>query len=603
MSYLATSTVSQRISLGVAALLLGLAGSVSAATPLKLSGSIGGQVRNAAGVTQMGATVVLYNRYDRVIRQALTRQDGSFLFDALLPDLYSVRVSLASFIPAFKRNISVQPGFHSVLNINMAGLLSTIEFVSVSPANGSLMSEDWKWVLRSAQATRPVLRFTTPDIGIFQDQKPRMSMFSETRGILKVSAGDTSSFATPGAQSDLGTAFALATSLFGSNQIEFSGNFGYSARTGLPTAGFRTKYMRADGGGKTPEFIVTMHQISLPARGSFAQPGDSPSLRTLSATMIDEFTPMDDVRVEYGVTGESVSLWNRLNTISPFARVTYDLGTRGSLQVAYSSGANATELAGREANQAGREDVPLNRDLAELAALPRVSMRDGNARVQRTENAEIGYTKVTGSRIYSVGVYHERVSNAAMILAGAGDLYALDVLPDLGSQSSVFNIGRFSRWGYLASASQTFGDHIEIALSYGRGGALTTQGRDLETEDVDELRRMVRVQERNWASARIAGTAPATGTKIAASYGWADYRSLMPSHLFLTQRFSPEPGLNILVRQPLPSFGGVPGRFEATAELRNMLEQGYLPVTTADGRTMLLTNAPRAVRGGLSFIF
>ena len=77
----------------------------------------------------------------------------------------------------------------------------------------------------------------------------------------------------------------------------------------------------------------------------------------------------------------------------------------------------------------------------------------------------------------------------------------------------------------------------------------------------------------------------------------------MPGHLFLTQSLAAEPGVNISIRQPLPSVGGVPGRFEATAELRNMLEQGYLPVTTSDGRALVLTNAPRAVRGGLSFIF
>jgi hypothetical protein len=101
----------------------------------------------------------------------------------------------------------------------------------------------------------------------------------------------------------------------------------------------------------------------------------------------------------------------------------------------------------------------------------------------------------------------------------------------------------------------------------------------------------------------VSATAPVTGTRISASYGWADYRSLMPAHLFLTQRFGSEPGLNIFIRQPFPSIGGVPGRFEATAEFRNMLEQGYLPITTTDGRVMVLTNAPRAVRGGLSFIF
>ena len=50
----------------------------------------------------MGATVFLYNRYDRVIRRAFTDPKGRFPFESLLPDLYSVRVSQA-FVPAFKR--------------------------------------------------------------------------------------------------------------------------------------------------------------------------------------------------------------------------------------------------------------------------------------------------------------------------------------------------------------------------------------------------------------------------------------------------------------------------------------------------------------------
>lgn len=552
----------------------------------------------------MGATVVLYNRYDRSIRQMLTNADGAFLFDSLLPDLYSVRVTLASFIPAFKRNILVEPGFQSMLTINMASIFSSIEFVSATPVKGALMSDDWKWVLRSSQATRPVLRFNGEALGI-PVSRPRMTnIFSETRGIVKVSAGDATSFAASGAQADLGTAFAVATSLFGSNQLQLSGNFGYSAHTGLPTAGFRTKFMRNDGAGKTPEITVTMHQVYLPTRGGFGSGGqDAPSLRTMSVTMLDEIALLDNIRIEYGISGESISLANRLNTLSPFARLTYDLGDRGSLQVAYSSGATATELAAHGSEQPAREEIPLNRDLSALASLPRVSISNDRARTQRTENVEIGYSKVSGSRSYSVGLYHERVADGALILAGANGMFEGDILPDLGSQSSVFNIGKFNRWGYLASVTQSLGDHLEVAVAYGRGGALTTAGRELSSADADELRKLVQVQERNWANVRVSGTAPVVGTRVIASYGWADYRSLMPSHLFLAQRFSPEPGLNIFIRQPLPSFGGVPGRFEATAELRNLLEQGYLPVTSTNGNTMLLTNAPRALRGGLSFIF
>ena len=41
---------------------------------------------------------------------------------------------------------------------------------------------------------------------------------------------------------------------------------------------------------------------------------------------------------------------------------------------------------------------------------------------------------------------------------------------------------------------------------------------------------------------------------------------------------------------------------EATAELRNILAQGYLGLNTSGGHLLLVDN-PRSVRGGLAFIF
>ncbi len=46
----------------------------------------------------------------------------------------------------------------------------------------------------------------------------------------------------------------------------------------------------------------------------------------------------------------------------------------------------------------------------------------------------------------------------------------------------------------------------------------------------------------------------------------------------------------------------MPGRLEATAELQNGLAQGYMPVTQG-GQQVTLVQSPRALRGGLSFIF
>ncbi|HBY64326.1 MAG TPA: hypothetical protein DEH78_31265 [Solibacterales bacterium] len=95
---------------------------------------------------------------------------------------------------------------------------------------------------------------------------------------------------------------------------------------------------------------------------------------------------------------------------------------------------------------------------------------------------------------------------------------------------------------------------------------------------------------------------PGAGTRLTASYLWTDYRSLTPVHAYMTQSYVPLTGLNVSVRQPIPRPSGIPGRLEASAEFRNLLAQGYLPLSS-DARRLLLIQSPRAMRGGLSFIF
>jgi hypothetical protein len=76
----------------------------------------------------------------------------------------------------------------------------------------------------------------------------------------------------------------------------------------------------------------------------------------------------------------------------------------------------------------------------------------------------------------------------------------------------------------------------------------------------------------------------------------------MAGNLYSTQDYRPLPGLNLHFRQPLP-HGGLPWRMEATADIRNMLAQGYASLGMAGGQRMLLVDTPRCFRGGVSFIF
>ena len=50
-----------------------------AASEIKLTGSLLGSVKDSSGVPQMGATVLLFNRYDKVVEKAITNLRGDFL--------------------------------------------------------------------------------------------------------------------------------------------------------------------------------------------------------------------------------------------------------------------------------------------------------------------------------------------------------------------------------------------------------------------------------------------------------------------------------------------------------------------------------------------
>jgi hypothetical protein len=323
--------------------------------------------------------------------------------------------------------------------------------------------------------------------------------------------------------------------------------------------------------------------------------------------VLDKFDVTDDLHLEYGFNLESVSFLQRLNYASPFARATYEMGDKGAVRVAFSSGMQPAELAARVGepawNGSAERGADLNQEIAALSLLPRVSLRDAQVRVQRTETFEIGFQRVEGSRTYSAGVYSEDVSNAAFTMSSAGAFVpASDLLPELGSASNVFDVGDYRRLGYNVPVTQTLGEHLDVSMSVGRAGALLADSQPAASSDASELRGLIRTAQRSWLTARASATLPISGTHLTGAYGWTDSRALMPAHLFLTQKLTQDVGWNVSLRQPLPMFLGLPGRLEATAELRNLLAQGYLTLRQPNG-TALLTSSPSAVRGGLSIIF
>ncbi|MDE3198298.1 MAG: carboxypeptidase regulatory-like domain-containing protein [Acidobacteriota bacterium] len=572
---------------------------------IRFSGQLGGLVTDSGGRPQAGAVVMLLNRQDKVLQRAATDIGGTFAFADLLPDIYAVRVSLASFVPAIRDRVPVKPGMRSLLEVNLSRVFSTVQLLNSVPAPGGLMDDDWKWTLRSNAALRPILRMF-PAVATLPGSTPAShpAMFSDSAGILRISASDGGQTIGDTGEADLGTQFAFATSLKGGSRVQVSGNLGYGATTGTPAAGLRTTFSR-EIGGTTPAVSFTMRQLYIPFRsgqtlGLAGGDNSMPTLRTMSLSYADKRELGDSLTAEYGFEMDNVSFLDRLHYLSPYARLNYAIG-KGSLFVSWTSGNARPELG---VSSDGR-DADLQRDLTALSVLPRVTLENGATQVQRGDDYEIGVSQKIGSREYRVSAYDERISNTALMIAnpdaGLG-IFQGDLVPDLFSNSAIFNAGTFDAVGYMASVTQDLGEDYKISATFGSLGMLAARPNAL-IGSADDLRAALDSANRPAFTLRASGIVRRAGTRFMASYQWTNYRYAMPLPQYSTDEARPDPGLNFMVRQPIPGPPGVPWRIEASAEIRNLLAQGYLPVAVAGGQQLLLVNTPRTFRGGLAFVF
>ncbi len=609
-------------------------GYIQAATPVRFSGAVSGLVTDSSGRPQPGAAVLLLNQQERLLQKVYTDLSGNFSFGDLLPDLYSVQVSMASFVTASRQKVAVKPGMRSLLEVSLSRMFSSIQVVSTVPAPGGLMSDEWKWTLRADSALRPVLRLLPEAAGtkaatssvpassamssvsatvssVSANTGPstsgsatRTAIFHDSSGLVRISASDSALTDAAADEADMGTQFAFATSLFNRSQVQVSGDLGYGSTTGQPAAAIRTTF-RHEIAGDMPSVSFTMRQMNAAAHvgqsmmGGPTGEGPLPMLRTLSVSMNNRMQLSDALSIQYGSELDTISFLNRMQYFSPWAKVTYAT-QHGHLDMVFTSG-NAQPGLSRDA--AYKSDG-LQSELAALSMLPRLSERDGEVKVQRGDDYEIGYSAISGAMEYRISGYHQYVSNSTLTIANPdASLFSGDLLPSMFASSALFDEGTISNSGYTVSATRTLNPNHKVTVAYGTLGVMTPDLDGLSLRDAESLRAAMETANRGAATVRAEGAFRKIGTRYVASYQYADLKAAVPMANYSTQPDRVEPGLNIAIRQPIPFFMGIAGHVEATAEMRNLLAQGYLPMAMADGRQILIVNNPRVFRGGLAFIF
>jgi hypothetical protein len=234
--------------------------------------------------------------------------------------------------------------------------------------------------------------------------------------------------------------------------------------------------------------------------------------------------------------------------------------------------------------------------------MPELSYKNGQIEMQRSLSYELGYRKVAGRQTIAISGFSERVSNGRLDVAGDRSvLNPSDLMSDGISATSIYNIGNFTRSGVILSADERLNSFLRGEISCGRIGGFGTSSGSVAGDG--SLTGLLAQRVFNTATAGLNAKLPRSGTRIVGSYWWVDGRAILPQHVFTTQSNGIDPGMNVSFRQPLPTLFGMPGHLELRADLRNLLAQGYLPVDAGNGRTLLLVQAPRAVRGSVNFTF
>ncbi len=540
-----------------------------------LHGKLSGIVVDPEGIPQMGAsvTVLAENSLNAKSLSLVTNDRGLFSTSELLPGLYTVRVTLAGFLPVIERHIRVDADLTTLLKVQLDSVFSSIERLRARPVTPP-EPDDWTWILRTSAATRPVLRLVDGELVVAMQRAGAESASPRRpQGRIELTSGAR----RPGSPSNLSdapaTAFAYQQSLGHTGRLLLAGQASYERSA---AAGFAAVWLPYGETGYGPQTTLVMRQADL---------GKGLRFRGVRAAHRGELALGDRLSLNYGAEFIVVGLGSSTSSLRPFGELVYELGRDWRASLIYA----ARPWAG-----AGRNSLDLEGVVEQLDTFPAVMLRDGKPAIEGGRHTELAIEHLMGpSTSLVASVFRESSRHTAVF--GRGRAANADFLQDYFSDAFIYDGGALNSWGTRLALHHRFSEDFEVALIYAWAGALTPQ----ESFADEDVREGFAAQNRHSLAARLSARLEGSGTRLSASYKWIGGAVVTRQDAYGEVVHQVEPHLNVTVRQPVPFTGG---RFEALADFRNLLAEGYVPITTTDGRVVLIP-ALRSFRTGFSFQF
>ena len=567
-----------RVALGLLLLLTALAAlPVHAAPPY---GKLTGVVVDPAGIPQMGATVwvLAETAGGPAPLQLLTNERGLFSTERVPPGLYSVRVTLAGFLPTVQPHVRIVANLATILKIELDSVFSSLDRLRRRP-DQPMQEDEWMWVLRTSPGTRPVLRLVEGEV-VLEGETPQGETAKKQKphGRMELTAGAR----RPGSASNLAdapsSAFAYEQKIGHNARLMFAGQVSYEHSA---AGGFATMWLPSGEVGKGPETTLVLRQSKLGPGG--------PTFRGVRFEHSNQLALGDRVTLRYGAEYMLVTLDRSASSLRPRAELTYRVSPAWRASFI---------LASRPWSHAHLPSSALQSALEELDAFPAVLVRDARPVLEGGWHEEIALEHVLGPNASLLAaVFRDSARHTAIF--GRGSTNDPDYLQDFFSNAFAYDGGELSSTGTRIAYRQKFSDELEAALVYAWAAALVPD----EMPSNAELRDALHARHRHSLAARVSTRLPRLRTQLVASYKWISGPVVSRQDPFGEIAFQMDPNLNLSFRQPLPSFSFLPaGRFEALADFRNLLAQGYVPMSTRDGQVVLIP-AFRSFRGGVTFQF
>jgi hypothetical protein len=537
-------------------------------------GAISGYVRDASGIPQMGAVVEIVGTAARTWT-VFTDGAGFYYASDLVPGLYTVKVSAASFLPAWRDKVGLHPGTSTHLNITLNTLLNAMR---VGPLRGTADDDDWKWTLRSV-ANRPVLR-------VFDD--PTLSADKSDRnltGSLSFLAG--SAAGGYGSGSDMNTGFSVERSIFSTDRVGLSGNVGYG--DGLPDSVLRATYSHQMPDGSAPSMGFAIRRFA---------PSDpnlhDASLQAMALSGAEDLSVADVVELKFGSELQTIQFLGRVTAFRPYGSL--DLHVSPNTVVGYSYATTLPSPRDEKAFEAAPADLSEGLNQSD----PRISVADFSQKLESAHHQELNVSQRIGRNNMQLAVFSDRVENTALL--GTGEVTAAGgfLLPDSYSGTFTYAGGTLEAHGLRLVLERKLRSDLTATLDYACGDVLDLAKPDVEIQNAGQF---ISTQRRQAVAAKFSGSIPRTHTRWIASYRWVNGSALTPVDMFNASPGQSDAFLNLFVRQPIPTMGFLPAHMEALIDLRNLLAQGYVPVMGQDGQTVYFVQSARSVRGGVTITF